>query len=72
MLGGGGDRLFDDENPLTSWELTRCDTSEPGVLALTYDRKSWIVKVGATVTSEPSRASLLRRERHVLQHVVHG
>lgn len=40
VLGGGGVRLFDDENPLTSWELTHSDTSGPGVLALTYDRKS--------------------------------
>lgn len=40
VLGGGEGRLFDDENPLTSWELSHCDTSGPGVLALTYDRKS--------------------------------
>ena len=40
VLGGDGDRLFDDENPLTSWELTHYDASEPGVLALTYDRKT--------------------------------
>lgn len=38
VLGGRGDRLFDEENPLTNWELSHHDTSEPGVLALTYDR----------------------------------
>lgn len=38
VLGGGGDRLFDEDNPLTAWELISCDASEPGVLALTYDR----------------------------------
>ncbi|MFT4220594.1 MAG: dihydrofolate reductase family protein [Microbacterium sp.] len=40
VLGGGGARLFDDDNPLTNWELVHHDASEPGVLALTYDRQT--------------------------------
>lgn len=40
VVGGDGDRLFDDGNQLTNWELTHHEVSEPGVLALTYDRKS--------------------------------
>nr|WP_300143118.1 dihydrofolate reductase family protein [Propionicimonas sp.] len=40
VLGGNGDRLFDDDNPLTNWELAHYDASGPGVLALTYDRKT--------------------------------
>lgn len=40
VLGGDGDRLFDDDNPLTNWELVHYDSSEPGVLALTYDRRA--------------------------------
>lgn len=38
VLGGGGDHLFDDGNPVTHWQLTHHEASEPGVLALTYDR----------------------------------
>lgn len=41
VLGGDGDRLFDNGNPLTNWELTHHEVSEPGVLALTYDRKTF-------------------------------
>ena len=39
VLGGGGHRLFDDDNPLTDWELVHHATSSPGVIALTYDRR---------------------------------
>lgn len=39
VLGGGGHRLFDDDNPLTDWELVHHATSSPGLIALTYDRR---------------------------------
>lgn len=39
VLGGGGHRLFDDDNPLTDWELVHHATNSPGVIALTYDRR---------------------------------
>lgn len=40
VLGGNGVRLFDDKNPLTNWELAHYEASEPGILALTYDRRT--------------------------------
>lgn len=39
VLGGGGHRLFDDDNLLTDWELVHHATSSPGIIALTYDRR---------------------------------
>lgn len=38
-LGGNGHRRFDDDNPLTDWELVHHATSSLGVIALTYDRR---------------------------------
>lgn len=38
-LVGGGDRLFGDDLPATSWSLTDLTTSESGATWLIYDRK---------------------------------
>jgi dihydrofolate reductase len=38
-LVGGGDRLFDDGLPATSWSLTDLTTSDSGATWLIYDRK---------------------------------
>jgi dihydrofolate reductase len=38
-LVGGGDRLFEDGVPQTSWSLTDLSTSATGATYLIYDRK---------------------------------
>lgn len=37
-VSGGGDRLFDDGLPTTSWSLTDLSTTESGAICLIYDR----------------------------------
>ncbi|MGI5269653.1 dihydrofolate reductase family protein [Nonomuraea sp. CA-218870] len=38
QIAGGGQRLFDDGLPASTWTLTRQETGELGEIALVYDR----------------------------------